>query len=71
MPQICAMADRNIKVEKFTSDGLTKTKSTILTDESLLFEIARLMGANADEKGILVSEDLKKKSNNYKNNLKK
>lgn len=70
LPQICAMADKNIKVEKYTENNLTKTKSTILKDKDLYCEIARLMGATLDEKGLQVSIDLKEKSNLYKNNLK-
>ena len=70
LPQICAMADRNIKVEKFTQDNVTRTKSTDLKGEDLYSEIARLMGVNLDERGIQVSVDLKEKSNKYKNNLK-
>ncbi len=70
LPQICAMADRNIKVEKFTENGVTRTKSTILKDDDLYCEIARLMGVNLDEKGIQVSVDLKEKFNNYKSQIK-
>ena len=70
LPQICAMADRNIKVEKFTQDNVTRTKSSVLNGEDLYSEIARLMGVNLDERGIQVSVDLKEKSNKYKNNLK-
>ena len=69
LPQICAMADRNIKVEKFTSDNLTKTKSTSLLGEDLYFEIARLRGVNQNEQGIQVSVDLKEKSNKYKKEI--
>ena len=70
LPQICAMADRNIKVEKFIENNITKTKSTVLKDKELCKEIARLMGVNLDEKGLQVSFDLKEKCNYYKNNLK-
>ncbi len=70
LPQICAMADRNIKVEKFIENNITRTKSTILTGQNLYCEIARLMGVNLDEKGIQVSADLKEKSNQYKLELK-
>ena len=70
LPQICAMADRNIKVEKYTDNNLTRTKSTVLSGDELLFEIARLMGADCDANGILVSGELKNKSNKYKNLIK-
>ncbi len=71
LPQICAAADRNIKVEKFTENNLTKTKSTILTGLDLSYEIARLMGVNLDERGIQVSADLKEKYNDYKKKISK
>ncbi len=69
LPQICAMADQNIKVEKFSDNFTTHTKATILTDEILFNEIARLMGANLDDKGLEVSRSLKENSNKYKENL--
>ena len=70
LPQICAMADRNIKVRKYDENNVTKTQSVLLTGEDLYLEIARLMGASLDKKGIQISCDLKEKSNKYKNNLK-
>ena len=70
LPQICAMADRNIKVSKSSSDKQTRSQSVALKGNDLLLEIARLMGVNLDEKGIQVSADLKEKSNTYKNKLK-
>ena len=69
LPQICAMADRNIKVEKYTDNKVTKTKSSVLDNDDLYCEIARLMGVNLDEKGIQVSVDLKEKFNNFKSQL--
>jgi len=69
LPQICAMADHNIKVEKGVKDGMTVTKSTVLTNIALYEEIARLMGADTDENGISVSKALKEKCNKFKNNL--
>ncbi|MGN0788146.1 MAG: DNA repair protein RecN [Candidatus Onthoplasma sp.] len=70
LPQICAMADRNIKVIKFSDKLTTHTKAEILQDNSLFEEIARLMGANLDETGIKASVELKNKCNKYKENLK-
>ena len=66
LPQICAMADLNIKVEKFSDAVTTHTKSTILEGESLYLEIARLMGATTDYSGIEMGKALKIKSENYK-----
>lgn len=70
LPQICAMADRNIKVIKFSDKLTTHTKAEILQDNSLFEEIARLMGASLDETGIKASVELKNKCNKYKENLK-
>lgn len=69
LPQICAMADRNIKVEKYSKDNTTKTQAVVLDNNNLYLEIARLMGVEQTEKGISVSKDLKDKSNHYKQNL--
>ena len=71
LPQICAMADRNIKVSKSSSANQTRSQSVVLTGEELFCEIARLMGATLDEKGLMVSADLKEKSENYKKQFKK
>lgn len=71
LPQICAMADQNIKVEKYSDNVTTHTQATILQNELLYKEIARLMGAELNDAGILVSKELKNKANNYKNNLNK
>ncbi|MBO5954997.1 MAG: DNA repair protein RecN [Clostridia bacterium] len=71
LPQICAMADRNIIVSKSSTENQTRSQSVVLTGEELLCEIARLMGAALDDKGLMVSADLKEKSENYKKQLKK
>ncbi len=68
LPQICAMADHNLKVEKQSSNGTTKTHATILQSEDLYKEIARLMGV-ADDKDLVAAQNLKQKCNTYKNNL--
>ena len=69
LPQLASMADTNFRVEKY-SDETTHTKLTEIRDRDLYFEIARLMGANADENGVLVSGELKKKCDEYKQKLK-
>ena len=66
LPQICAMADNNIKVEKYSDAETTHTKATVLNDEALYIEIARLMGAEQDSQGLAVSRALREKSENYK-----
>jgi len=70
LPQICAMADKNIKVKKYSDNVTTKTQTVELNGIELYEEIGRLMGVEVDEKGIEVSKILKEKSNNYKNSLK-
>ena len=70
LPQICAMADKNIKVKKYSDKITTKTQALELQGVELYEEIGRLMGVEIDEKGIEVSRILKEKSNNYKNLLK-
>lgn len=67
LPQICAMADVNVKVEKYTDGNLTKTKSRILEDKDLYIEIARLMGISNLEQGLQVAIELKNKSESFKN----
>ena len=69
LPQICAMADKNIKVEKYNSGNITRTKAVALTGDELNLEIARLMGADLNDKGITISSDLKEKCNNYKKQI--
>lgn len=69
LPQICAMADNNIKVEKYSTNNTTKTKATILKGDELYSEIARLMGATANETGKIASIELKEKSNKFKESL--
>ena len=71
LPQICAMADLNIKVEKSSNNSTTISNSRILEGEELYLEIGRLMGVDLDENGIKVSKKLKENSNNYKLNLNK
>jgi len=67
LPQICAMADENIKVEKSSNQSSTFTHAIVLKDEELFKEIARLMGADLDFNGLNVSKNLKEKCNEYKN----
>ena len=69
LPQICAMADHNIKVEKSSNEISTFTHATVLQGDTLNKEIARLMGANLDESGLKVSANLKETSNQFKQKL--
>ncbi len=70
LPQICAMADHNLKVEKHSANNTTKTQTTLLSGETLYAEIARLMGV-ANQSNNAVAEELKNKCNVYKQNLTK
>ena len=69
LPQICAMADTNIKVEKQSDKTTTHTKISVLDEELQYQEIARLMGVTKNENGLTVAKELKQNSNNYKLNL--
>ena len=71
LPQICAMADINIKVEKCSDTSKTISQSVVLQGELLHQEIARLMGANLDNVGMLASANLKQKSDQYKLSIRK
>lgn len=64
LPQICAMADNNLKVEKHSAFGTTKTQAMHLEGENLFAEIARLMGVASTN--TTVAAELKQKCNNYK-----
>ena len=69
LPQICAMADRNIHVSKSSSGNTTSSQSVILSGDDLYVEIARLMGAGVGELAIKASAQLKEKCNQYKESL--
>ena len=69
LPQICAMADFNIQVEKYDEGNRTHTKATILKNDDLLKEIARLMGADNNNLGLNISGELKDKCDSYKSTL--
>lgn len=67
LPQICAMADMNLLVEKVTN-CTTITTLTELVGDKVYPEIARLMGlTNLD--GIEYAKKLKHTANEYKKNL--
>ena len=69
LPQICAMADHNVKVEKLVFGDTTHTTSSVLTGDNLYAEIARLMGVSLNDVGITVSRDLKEKNDKYKEKI--
>lgn len=68
LPQIAAMADCNYLIEK-SSDGIeTKTSVENIKDESLVLELARLLGGSEITKAVLdTAKEMKELANKYKN----
>ncbi len=66
LPQIAAMADMNIKVEKYTDQTTTRTKAYALTGDDLCLEIARLMGVTSGGKELAFGQELKSKATLFK-----
>lgn len=68
LPQIAAMADCNYLIEK-SSDGIeTKTSIENIKDESLVLELARLLGGSEITKAVLdTAKEMKELANKYKN----
>lgn len=70
LPQICAMADRNIKIEKYTQDNQTFVNAQVLNIDDALGEIARLSGGEKNNPISLEhAKELKIRCNNYKNQI--
>ena len=70
LPQICAMADNNLKIIKQVVDNNTIVKANILNFEDCLNEIARLSGGvENNEASISHARELKKRCNQYKEGL--
>ncbi len=70
LPQICAMADRNIKIEKYTENNDTKVTAHILNLNDALKEISRLSGGAQDSSvSIEHAKELKDRCNKYKDNI--
>ncbi len=68
LPQIVAMADTNIFIEKFQSNNKTYTNVTSLSGEEQINEIARLMGG-VGEHAALNAKELLAWAQNYKKQL--
>ena len=67
LPQICAMADRNIKIEKYTENNETYVRTEILDLNKTLIEISRLSGGVHDSYVSLEhARELKSRCNDYK-----
>ena len=67
LPQICAMADNNILVQKSVTDGQTFVSTKTLDADEKLIEIARLSGGEINSKASIEhAKYLKEKCNEYK-----
>ena len=74
LPQIAAMADNHIFIDKESSEGKTKTKVTTLDYEGKVKEIARITGGVSvtettliSAKDMLIQSELLKKGGNNEN----
>ena len=68
LPQICAMADVNMRIEKFEENGKTHTSVCLLDSENKTHEVARLMGS-VGEHALVSAQELIDFANNYKSRL--
>ncbi len=73
LPIICAMADKNLFVEKFsTKDNSTSVAVKTLNEEETLEEISRLSGGTAHSaNSLLHAKEMKNRCNEYKIGLDK
>ncbi len=70
LPQISAMADNNLFIEKTESDGKTLTNVRLLNEAEKINEIARLIGGDANSNtGKTHAIELIKDAQQYKNKL--
>jgi len=70
LPQICAMADNNIKVVKISDSSQTKVEIQNLYNEELLNEISRLSGGLKDNTASLQhAKELKQRCNDFKKSI--
>ena len=68
LPQICAMADTNMRIEKFEQDGKTHTSLTLLDESNKAQEVARLMGS-IGEHALVSATELIAFANDYKKTI--
>ena len=68
LPQICAMADTNMRIEKFEQDGKTHTSLTLLDESNKAQEVARLMGS-IGEHALVSAQELITFANDYKKTI--
>ena len=70
LPQLASMADNHYLIEKYINNGETNTRLTLLSDDSLLNEIARLIGGNSQSNlAFAHAQELKDYSDNLKKDL--
>ena len=69
LPQIAAMSDEHLLIEKFVQNEKTKSSVKSLDEQGKIDEIARLVAGDIGEYGQLHAKDLIKWANEYKNKL--
>lgn len=70
LPQISAMSDVSLLIQKEEEKGKTYTKVSTLTTENKVYEIVRLIGGTLDNDNALnLANDLIKECNEYKKSL--
>ena len=70
LPQICAMADKNLYISKSNDGTATFTSLKSLDDKDVVGEIARLTGgADISEQSLQTAKEMKEWSNNFKKTL--
>lgn len=71
LPIICAMADKNLFVQKFTTSDNTSVRVKSLVGDEILEEIARLSGgAEHSANSLLHAKEMKDRCDNYKSEIK-
>lgn len=67
LPQIAAMADTHYFIDKFTEDGQTYTRLTLLDENASIEEVSRLSGAkDISSEAFKNAAQMKKWSDDYK-----
>ena len=66
LPQICAMADINYYISKYSDGYNTQTNLEVLSSEKKVEEVARLTGGNKTELALSHAKELIEQANMYK-----
>ncbi len=69
LPQIAAMSDEHLLIEKFVEHEKTKTSVKKLDEQGKISEVARLVAGDIGDYGQLHAKDLINWANSYKNSL--